>query len=532
MRTEPFSGRRQKFSLQARMLTSISVFISVVFVAVVTVAMYFIHVDRIEDLNSRAAFLADLQSAGLARPIWDFEFAQATSMLQTLSQDPDFRYAQIEDAKGKQIGAAGEPPVEAKGHVVVKRDIIHRDDLAEDLAESRKQIGTLTLVLSEKRLRDALMPMVVGGAVLLVIILFLVIRGVVGTLRIMTKPLAGIARAMERIAAGDHSTNVPALERADEIGDMARAVQVFKDNSRKVVDLGEEKTLDQARQEERVQKVQTLSKDFDETVGDSLDVVATQSFELQATAQTMVSAAEQSAEQSKAMADMSGHIDDMIQTLASASEELSTSVGRISEQVVESTTTARDAVEQANSVTVIVEGLSEEAQKIGEIVSLINGIAGQTNLLALNATIEAARAGEAGKGFAVVAAEVKSLANETARATSDIDARIKGIQDATQGTVDAIRGIRDTVDRIGERSLAISSAIEEQNASTFEIARSAQEVAKGTRDVSGRIGDVDRAASVTGASATQVLDASKELSKLSETLRGRVKRFLTEVRTA
>ena len=526
-------GIRQRTTLQTKVLISITALVTVVFVSAVAVALYFVNVDWKGELESRAQFIADLQADGLAQPLWNFEIGQAEGMLRTLERDPDFRFAEITDGDGNVVATHGDPVESGKAMVVVRQRIVHRENSDDELlAEQGTQLGELTLVLSEERLSGSLLQLAAVSLLVLGLILFFVLRGVVGALRMMTTPLKGMVVAMEELAAGNSKVDIPALDRKDEIGHMAQAVQVFKENAVRADRLAAEKTAQQKEREVRTQRIESLAREFDDTVTNSLDAVATASFEMQGTAQSMATTAEEAAQQTDHMETMSQEVAAMVQAVASAAEELSASVNEVSQQVAQSSGIADDAVKETVAVTEIVKGLSEEAEKVGEIVALIGNIANQTNLLALNATIEAARAGEAGKGFAVVASEVKTLANQTSQATDQIATRIGGIQDATHRTVSAIDAIRATVNKISATSSAIASAAEQQNTSTQEIARNVQEVAKGTEDVRTNISGVNQAANATGGAAAQVLGASSQLSQLSESLRDEVRSFLDGVRVA
>jgi methyl-accepting chemotaxis protein len=253
---------------------------------------------------------------------------------------------------------------------------------------------------------------------------------------------------------------------------------------------------------------------------------------MQSTAQSMSATAEETSQQAVTVASAAEQASANVQTVASAAEELLSSIAEIGRRVTQASGIAGSAANDGRRTDVIVRGLADEAQKIGEVIKLIQDVAGRTNLLALNATIEAARAGEAGKGFAVVASEVKNLANQTAKATDEIRARIAAIQSQTSAAVEAIRGICGTIEEINGISSSIAAAVEEQSTATREISRSVQQAATGTAQVSDNIGGVSTAADNTGAAASQVLGSASELAKQSEILRSEVENFLTRVRAA
>ncbi len=348
----------------------------------------------------------------------------------------------------------------------------------------------------------------------------------------VSRPITAMVDAMKKLASGDTSTAIPAQGRKDEVGAMADAVQVFKDNMITSARLEAEQKAEQGRKEQRQKAVDSYIQDFDKSVGGVLEMVASASTELESTAKSMSATAETAQQQSTAVAAASEQASTNVQTVASAAEELSSSISEISRQVAESTRITSQAVSDTEKTNSQIQGLAEAAQRIGDVVKLINDIAGQTNLLALNATIEAARAGEAGKGFAVVASEVKSLANQTAKATEEISAKIAEMQSATSLSVQAVQGIGQTIARINEIATTIASAVEEQGAATQEIARNVQQASAGTAEVSTNIVGVTKAANDTGAASTQVLGAAGELSKQSESLRGQVDTFLSKIRAA
>jgi methyl-accepting chemotaxis protein len=365
-----------------------------------------------------------------------------------------------------------------------------------------------------------------AGAALLVGVLFAWAVG-----RGISRPVRRMTAAMKRLAEGDTAAAVPDADRKDEIGEMAAAVQVFKDNMLEAERLRAEQEAQKTRsQTERHQMMRDLADKFESSIGAVIEGVTSQAAELQTTAQSMAATSEEASRQVTAVVKASEHASQNVNTVATATEELSSSVREISLEVAQSSRIIAGAVEQATATNEHVQGLANAAQTIGEVVQLINDIAGQTNLLALNATIEAARAGDAGKGFAVVASEVKSLANQTAKATEEISGQIAAIQQATKISVDSIRAITDTIAKVNENASAIASAVEQQGAATQEIARNVSQAAKGTADVNANISGVSGAAQQTGAAASAVLAFANQLTKSSETLKTHVSTFLREVR--
>jgi methyl-accepting chemotaxis protein len=366
----------------------------------------------------------------------------------------------------------------------------------------------------------AVAALLLGGA-----LAYLIGRGIVN-------PVSSMTAAMRKLAAGDTSAAIPAQDHKDEIGDMAKAVGVFKENMIKADELAAEQRAEQERKERRQKAIESHITEFDRSVREALDALGSAATEMRATATSMSATAEETQRQAGTVASASEQTSANVETVAASSEEMSGSIGEISRQVTQASQIAERAVEDAQRTNATVNTLAEAAQKIGQVVQLIQDIASQTNLLALNATIEAARAGDAGKGFAVVASEVKSLANQTAKATEDIAAQIGSIQTVTREAVTAIQGIGGTIGQISEISTSIASAMEEQGAATQEIARNTQQAAKGTEQVSQTIAGVNRAAGETGTAAGQVLASAEQLGRQSETLRSEVNRFLEKIRAA
>ncbi|MGJ4944944.1 HAMP domain-containing methyl-accepting chemotaxis protein [Bradyrhizobium sp. HKCCYLS1011] len=372
------------------------------------------------------------------------------------------------------------------------------------------------------------LQMKVGAVAILFgcLVAFLIARGIVG-------PLASMTTAMGSLASGDVAVEIPGSGHRDEIGAMAKAIQVFKNNMVETERLRAEQKDAEARQAaQRKADMVALAQQFEQAVGDIVGAVSSASSQLEASAGSLTTTASRAQDLSTEVAAASQEASANVQAVASAAEELSSSVSEISRQVQESARIAGEAVAQASRTNERVGALSKAATRIGDVLELISSIAGQTNLLALNATIEAARAGEAGRGFAVVASEVKALAEQTAKATGEIAQQVSGIQAATEESVGSIREIGSTIGRLSEIAAAVSAAVEEQGAATQEISRNVQHAASGTARVSNNIGNVQRGASDTGSASSQVLTAARSLSAESSRLKREVDAFIIRVKAS
>jgi methyl-accepting chemotaxis protein len=347
----------------------------------------------------------------------------------------------------------------------------------------------------------------------------------------VTRPLGRMTETMSRLAAGNIEIAIPWAHRRDEIGEMGRALRVFRENAVEKAELHlEQEKKDAAARQDKRRAMLALANRFEGEVKVVVDSVREEVDGMRNAATSMTRAAEEGSGQASAVASASREASANVATVATAAEQLSASIAEIGRQAEQSADIAGRAVERARSTDATVHRLSKAAGQIGEVVNLINEIAGQTNLLALNATIEAARAGEAGKGFAVVAQEVKNLANQTAKATEDISQQIASIQDETNSAVADIKGIRDIIGEINDISMTIATAVEQQGASTHEIAHNVQQAARGTGEVDAKIGVVSEAAAETGAAAEQVVSATGALAAKAGELSREVESFLSEIR--
>jgi methyl-accepting chemotaxis protein len=452
--------------------------------------------------------------------------AQRTAAQQTLSgpiiaEAERLRRIAVETGAEKPLGG-----VNARDWFKATTDRIDlmktvEDVLQRDLAK-----------LNQTNAAEAWKILTYGSAFALAMLMAALVVGFI-LARGITRPITGMTEAMRALSRGDLSTAIPGRDKRDEIGTMAEALEVFRNGMMEAEELrkAQESQKQHAAEERRI-AMNALADKFEQSIGEVVGNVTQASSRLQGTAQDMARTAEETSGQSTAVAAASEQVTQNVQTVASATEELSASIREIAQQVAEASRMTNEAVGQARSSTQEVQGLTEAAQRIGDVVRIINDIAGQTNLLALNATIEAARAGEAGKGFAVVASEVKALASQTTKATDEIASQIKAMQEATERSARVITHIAETIDQLSQSSTAIASAVEEQGAATQEIARNVQQAAVGTTEVAGNITQVSQAANVTGSAATSLLSAAGTLSKDGVALKKQVERFLSEIRAA
>ena len=351
--------------------------------------------------------------------------------------------------------------------------------------------------------------------------------------RSISKPLGELGARMQALADGQLDGEIPGLDRGDEVGAMAKTVQIFKDNAIRIRGLEQAEAETQARAAaERRAAMENIASDFERSVTGIVRSVSTAAAGMQTTAQSMTATASDASARAATVGAASQNASNNVGTVAAAAEELSSSVAEISRQVARSSEVASKAVADAERTNATVQALSTGAEKIGEVVKLIHSIAAQTNLLALNATIEAARAGKSGRGFAVVASEVKALANQTAKATEEISAQVAAMQASTGEAVTSIGGITETIAQMSEITTSISAAIDQQGDATREIARNIQSVAAGSSEINSNIGGVTTAASATGKAASEVLSNARELDNQSGMLRNAVDEFLVKVRVA
>jgi methyl-accepting chemotaxis protein len=422
-----------------------------------------------------------------------------------------------EDARQIEANGMGRAYMDGIREKVADLDKAERAKLAErSMAQARAVVVAVSVTI---------------GALIVLILVALALW--YGLSRAIARPITRITGIMGLLAEGDTSVTVIGLDRRDELGAMASAVEVFKLNAIDRQRLEAERiAVEREAAEAKAAAMESLAESFEVKVGHLVEVLSSAATELEATAQSMSATAAETGDQAALVTSAIGETAANVETVAAATEQLSASIQEIGRQVDQSAGIASRAVEDAKRTDATVQALSDGARKVGEVVGLIHQIAAQTNLLALNATIEAARAGEAGKGFAVVASEVKSLATQTARATEEITGQIGRMQGITAEAVAAIRGIGAVIGEISDIAAAVATSVEEQRNATADIARNIQDAARSTQEVSSSVASVQQAAAETGAAADDVLSAASGLSRNAEQLNGEVDAFLTGIRAA
>jgi len=546
-------------SLKAKILILVSVLISAIIAIVVISAVQFVTTDKLKELGIRAQRTADLQAAALSQPIWDMDDSQQTALLEALLGDQELVYAAILTESGELSLSAGSKPAssDSENFLTAEQAIIYTGD------GDSVDVGALVLSFSKAELEDQSSTLAKYGFIAALVIMSVILACVLFALGLFTKPLAKITDTMIKLVDGDLSVDIPSAERKDEIGNMARSVQVFKDNAlentrlqkiaeeaavreqqeqeeaklRAQNEIEREHAEQEAAEERRVeqearsrQERADLANSFEKSIQGIIEKVAATSSHLKSDSENLSDISGQGVGQvtdgDRSVSEASSNT----ATIASSTEEMASSISEITRQITLSSASANEAVERGERAQSQVQDLSEKAVAIDSVLTLIRDISEQTNLLALNATIEAARAGEAGKGFSVVASEVKSLATETAKAASEIQGQVEEIQNATQETVEHIGSVVTNVNNVGDMVTGIAAAVEEQDAATNEIARSARLASDSASSASKSISELTTTVEETGTLSQSLNGVAGDLAGQTELLQNATAEFLSGIR--
>ena len=473
-------------------------------------------------LEQNATIVAQLQASALAPSVWDLDNARVKEILHGLSVYPDFASAEVVDTAGKEI--ARDAKQDMPSPLQLQPVNITRTESGKT-----QVIGRLIMRISTQSVVDATWEHIWVSVAAFIVLMAMCAGGLWIAVRRVTSPLLELAEAMHALAEGNRDIEIKSVDRTDEVGTMAKAVEVFRSHAADRDRLAAETKRTAT---ERLVRDRALAEKFEATVKGVVEAVLTSSATLHSSANSMTTTAEATSHQTNSVANASQQSLQNVQAVAAAVEELSATGAEISRRVTDSIQVAERAVAEANRTNGTVRGLAEAADKIGKVIDMINDIAGQTNLLALNATIEAARAGDAGRGFAVVASEVKTLASQTAKATDEIGAQIAGMQQVTKEAANAIGSISGIIAEINEFAAQMAEAIRQQDQATREIALNVQRTSVGTGEVLTTIGSVANAAAETGRVANSVLDFSSQLNKQAKSLQGEVEDFLGTIKQA
>ena len=478
-------------------------------------------------LSIKTRLIAEIAGRSAADILWNLDATAGRELLAALAVDPEYVGSDIIDDRGDVFVANGAKFSES-GSMIAEKVPVVRNDKGQQKTVGALELRVSTALADENVVREGILLSLIGAGSLVVVcgLLFVILRR-------STRPIVALTNAMAKLSSGGLDTIIPALDRQDEVGRMAHAVEVFKQNANEVARLnGERDAMKNQAERERFDLLNRMIGQFESTVSSVVTSIAVACTKVGTRTEAMASRMTQAEQNSRAIMQATGSTSDSVQTVASATQELSASIDEITSRVQECATIASITSNAAEGTSGTIAELSEQAKKIGNIVRLIHEIASQTNLLALNATIEAATAGVAGKGFTVVAQEVKSLAAQTASATGEISANVQAIQAATAQAVLEIRQIAEVANRSREITTSISNAIEQQSVATREISSSVSRAASGTQIVAQNVSSA--VANITEASAAtqELLSASQKLLQEFQMLQDQVRSFVSTVRAA
>ncbi len=517
-------GKGRPLGLQSTLILWVSACVAVL---MLLSTLYSVHREKgvLEaNLRTRADLVAGLQAAAMAGPMWDLDMDRVAVLTRELGNDPDFLAAKVEDVTGQRL--AEHTTTEAGTALLSVRVPIRNP-------QSNEPLGHLNMSLGDASLSRAMTATALAGLVQFLIFNAAVALAVGLAVRRATRPLMTLTAVMRKLSAGDLAVETRVGTGIREVVEMAAAVDVFKDNARARARLeAEQAEAERRAAAERRSTMARVADSFEAAVKNVADAILTSARDMTETAHQLTGTAEDAARRLGAVSKGAQEATQAVRVVEAATEELTNAINEIASQMAGSARLSEGAVSEADAARKLMQTLDDSAQKIGEIVSLISDIASQTNLLALNATIEAARAGEAGKGFAVVAGEVKSLATQTAKATEEITARIHQVQEITGQAVTAIRSIHDVIYKLRESATTVAGAIEEQTATTQEIARNIHDISEGSGVVSENISAVSAAAGNTDRSARLVLDETRDLTGKADDLIHAMETMLDSIRAA
>ena len=520
--TAPEKTKKIRTGLMAMIIVAIAVIYTVVGIFNISATS-----NKLEEATlNRLKIVSTLQASAISRSLWHVNHGQVQELTEALKQDPDFHSAFVIDDQGKRVGTAS-----ADNQGATDDTITYEVDITHKNAKEKNPIGSLTISLSRANINAQINQLIVTTVFELLLILGAVIAVLWIIVSRITKPLNDLTVATQALASGALETDVPAQTRPDEIGALARSVEVFKEAAIEARKASDQRRIDRDQREaQRKQTMLDLASHFENSVGNIVHSIAGVAQSLHGSANTLTNAAQTGADQARNVADAAEESTQNINTVAAATEELTSSIQEIGRQVDQSTTITHEALGEASNATEQIRELAQSVDKISEVLKLINDIAEQTNLLALNATIEAARAGEAGKGFAVVANEVKSLATQTSQATQEIADQIGQLQRGTNASVTAIERIDRIINNINEGSGSIAAAVQQQSAATQEIAVNVERTSSASGTVSSNISGVGQVTSQTGDAAREVLEETAKLNSEFDQLKAEVNNFLRNVR--